>query len=225
LQKNETLRLKTALKKHEMKRKPADGLAIGLVAIAALCCVCIVLAWTALDAVGWVVSAPFRFFQRREPAERTLRGILEDGGEAAFALGEDCEFTYAQGTAIRAGGSGEGDEFSTELSRPEVIAAVAAALQEELFQVRDGGVALGSGAPVRTSFLTGEAVSLGFDEESASDISVVSRSLEAVAEGNTLTGAYHASESISTVVDGQGIEESITLDADFTCPIRWIASE
>ena len=209
-----------------MKRKPSEIAAIAGLALAALCCVCILLAWTALDALGWVVSAPFRLFQGRQPAERTLRRVLTERESAAFTFGENCDYTYAQGSALRSSPEpGLENGFASDLSRGDVIRLVSESMAGEVFTVKDGSIQLLSGTPVRSSLLAGDEVSIGFDEQSSTDVSTTSRSLDGVVEGNRFTGTFHFSENISEVVNGQGYEEATRLDAGLTCPLLWIETE
>ena len=199
-----------------MKRKPSEWAAI----------VALVLAWTAFDAFGWAVTSPLRWFLSREPAELTLRRVLEEEQEAIFTLGEGCAFTYAQGTAI---GSNidptTGNGLARELAREEVIAALGASLQETVFTARDGELALGSSTPVRSALLPGDEVSIGFDVQEATETTITTRSLDGSVSGNTFTGTLHATESTSAVVGGEGREESISLNAEVTCPLHWLSSE
>lgn len=209
-----------------MKIKPSEWAAVAALVLGAGCCGCIVLAWTAADALGWAVTAPLRWFQDREAEELTLRRVLEEERERSFTLATGCAFTYAQGTAI---GSNEdpanGEGFARELTREEAVAALSAALQETVFIARDGELALGSGTLVRSDLLPGDQVSIGFDEQETIGSSIRTRSLDGSVTGNTFTGTIHVSESTSTVIGGEGREESVSLNGEVTCPLRWLSNE
>jgi hypothetical protein len=209
-----------------MKRTPSEWAAIAALALAVICCCGTILAWTAVDALGWAVTAPLRWFQGRGPEELTLRRVLEREQEAIFTLGEGCAFTFVQGTVI---GSqldpATENGFARDLSRDEVVAALRASLQEIVFIARDGELALNSGTPIRSSLLPDDQVSIGFDEQQATETTLRTRSLDGSVSGNTFTGTFHVSESTSTVIGGEGREESISLNGEMTCPLRWLSSE
>jgi hypothetical protein len=207
-----------------VKRKPAEIAAVALLALAGGCCLCVLLAWAALDALGWVASAPFRLFQRREPAELTLRRALEEELDAAFSLGEECTILEAGGSTVRSAPD-SGDSFSTDLPREEVFRVVIDAIRGKVFRVRSGSLTFDDGTPVRASLLPGDRVSIAFSEEDVTDISVVAQALEGVVTGNTFTGRFHYSEDLSSVVAGQGVEEATSLDASLTCPLQWTETE
>jgi hypothetical protein len=209
-----------------MKRKPSEWAAIAALVLGVACCGCIVLAWTAADAFGWAVTAPLRWFQRQEPGELTLRRVLEEEQEATFTLDAGCAFTYAQGSAIDSNAEpASGDGFARELTREEVVAALSAALQETIFIAREGDLSLGSGIPVRSAVLPGDQVSIGFDEQETTETTIITRSLDGSVTGNTFTGTVNVSESTSAVIGGEGREESISLNGELTCPLRWLSTE
>jgi hypothetical protein len=206
------------------KRKPAEIAAIALVAFACVCCACVLLAWTALDALGWVVTAPFRLFQGREPAELTLRRAIEEDLDVAFSLSEECTIYEAGGSTVRSSPD-SGDSFSADVPLEEVARVVIDATRGKVFRLRSGNITFDDGIPVRTSLLPGGQVSIAFSKEETTDISIVAQALEGVVAGNTFTGNYHYSEDISSVVAGQGVEEATNMDASLTCPVQWIEAQ
>jgi hypothetical protein len=208
-----------------MNRKPSEWAAIAALVLGAACCGCILLAWTAADALGWAVTAPLRWFQGREPGELTLRAVLEEEQEGTFMLDAGCAFTSVQGTSIGSSDDPTTDGFARELTREEVVAALGAALQETVFIARDGELALGSGTSVRTALLPDDRVSIGFDEQETTETTIETRSLDGSVTGNIFTGTLHLSESSSAVIGGEGQEESISLNGELTCPLRWLSNE
>jgi hypothetical protein len=209
-----------------MKRKPSEWAAIAALILAVSCCACIFMAWIAFDALGWVVTSPLRWFQGRQPAELTLRRVLEEEQEAIFTIGEDCAYTFAQGTRISSGHDPDSaEEFARELTRDEVVAALSSYLGDTVFTARGGELMLSSGTPVRSAILAGDQVSIGFDEQQTTESAIITHSLDGSVSGNIFTGTLHATESTSAVTGGQGQEESISLNAEITCPLRWLSNE
>ena len=206
------------------KRNPlpvAGALAVLLVLV---CCVCsATVALLAFDSVGNLWEAITRLFRRGDAAGITLYSALRNGSEAAFRLGEGCDYTFTQGNVVSSDlETGGGSGFAGEMTREQVIEVVNGSLQEELFWVQDGAVRLESGIPVSTSLLGDERVSMTFGEQIGTGEGTTNRSLEGVVEGNRFNGSYHLDQNISTVESGQGVESAVTAAADLSCPVQWV---
>jgi hypothetical protein len=195
------------------------------VSILFVCCVCsssgVILGF---NAVGGLWGAVTRLFHRGEGgANDTLYSALRDRSEAAFRLGERCEYSSTQGNVVSSGlETGGGSGFAEELSRDEVIEMVNGALQEELYWVQDGSVRLESGIPVNTSLLGEDRVSMSFGQQIGTGEGTTNRSLDGVVEGDRFQGSYHVDQNISTVENGQGVEKAVTAAAEVSCPIQWV---
>jgi len=207
------------------KYKPLRVLGAAAVLIILGCCVCsltgVILGF---DPVGGLWGRVTRLFRRGEGgANVTLYSTLRDGSEAAFRLGEGCEYSFAQGNVVSSGlEAGGGSGFAEEMSRDEVIEMVNGALQEELFWVQDGSVSLESGIPVNTSILGEDRVSINFGQQIGTGEGTTNRSLDGVVEGNRVQGSYHVDQNISTVENGQGVERAVTAAAELNCPVQWV---
>jgi hypothetical protein len=176
------------------------------------------------DTAGELWGAVTRLFRRGEGGSGiTLYSALRSGNEAAFRLGEGCDYTFTQGNVISSDlETGGGSGFTTEMSREQVIEAVDGSLREELFWVQDGTVHLESGIPVNTALLDENRVSVSFGQQIGTGEGTTNRSLDGVVEGNLFQGSYHMDQNISTVENGQGVERAVTVAADLRCPVQWI---
>jgi hypothetical protein len=210
-----------------MKRErltPRDIAILGSVIFLALCCICVGTVLTTIEDIGSIITAPLRWlgdlFGANEP---DLRQILASGSTSSFELGDNCTFPYTDGSLVRSQGiSGDGPGFSTHLSRQQVIDSFQAFFENERFLVQNGEVRLSSGVPVSVSQLTRESFYLSLVDERVTGEALATTNLEGVVDDNLLSGSYYASQTISTLSQGQGIEEALTIMADFNCPLYWL---
>jgi hypothetical protein len=192
------------------KNRNAVALAAAGLILVAVCCVCS--AGTVLgvfDRAGGAVDWVARLFRQR-PEEMTLDWVLRNDAEANFQIGPDCEYSDVQGSAVSSGlEAGGGSGFARDLSREEVTALAAATLQGVTLQTRDGSLALASSTPVEASLLSEEQVSISFTDTSYSGTGPATRSLNGVVTGNQFQGRFSLDGVVSTVVNGQGVEEAV----------------
>lgn len=202
------------------KDNPAVALGAACLVVLLLGCVCsATAALLAFDTVGGAWDWAARLFRRR-PEQVTLYWVLRNDAQESFTFGPDCAFEAARGTRIDSGLEA-GDGFAADLGREEVIQAAAAALQGDRFQVREGSVSLDTGTPVSTSILEEERVSLSYSETVHSGEAVSTHSLSGVVIENRFQGSFSLDVTRSEVVNGQGIEQSLTAAAELSCPIVW----
>lgn len=206
-----------------MPRRLRTVLLLVCLAVSAACCVCgglVLLAGEGvLESARAFVTAPLRWFQ---PEETTpdLYQILDEGGVARFRLGLPCEFQSVTGNVLQVP-AGPGGQFSRPLTRQEAIDSAQASFGRDLYLVENRSITLNNGTPVRYQLTPGEGVFLAFDEQTHTDVSVASRSLNGVVQGNLMDGSLHLSEDRSSVEDGQGAEASSAVDVTFTCSLLW----
>lgn len=208
-----------------MEKSPLRAIGAVLVVLFVVGCVCTVLAMEAFSAIGELAASPFKWLSRQDSGELTLRRVLEDDRQAAFTLGGECEFPYAQGTIFdnRPGADQEGG-FVSEITRQEVTGLVGEALRGDIFIVAGGEVRLESGTEVQASLIGTDSVYLIYNEETNTEASSVSRQVEGVLAGNTLSGSFYLVQNNSAVADGRAEQQSITLLVDFVCPVRWLVA-
>jgi hypothetical protein len=192
-------------------------------AISAICCVCgglVLLAGEGVfESARAFVTAPFRWFQP-EVTSPDLYQILSEGREASFRLGQPCEFQSVAGNVIQSP-TDPGGQFARPLTRQEAIDAALASLGGDSYLVQDRSITLNNSTPVRYQQTPGEGIFLAFDEQANTDVSVASRSLNGVVQGNLLNGSLHLAEDRFSVENGQGVEASSAVDVIFTCPLLW----
>jgi hypothetical protein len=149
-----------------------------------------------------------------------LHRYLEQGTSAAFRVGEPCTFSSVAGNTIQST-TDPGEQFARPLTRQEAIHIAQASLTQDVYQVEDRNITLNHGTPVRSQLVSNEGVYLAFDEQTHTESSVTSRSMNGVVIGNTLDGNLHLSDDTSSVESGQGIETSSSIDVTFNCPLLW----
>jgi hypothetical protein len=207
-----------------MKRErltPRDIAVLASVFVLVVCCVCGGLALATLEDVGQFITAPFRWFgELFGSSDPGLDSALNSRSPSTFRVGSGCSFSYTDGSLVDSRRAG--DAFASSLSRQEVIEYVLDFLNQEDFVVRDGAITLRSGEPVTISrYGPGHYYLSLLDEQRAGDAIETTR-VEGVVQENIWTGSYYTSQTLSTVVDGQGIEQALTIQAEFACPLQWI---
>jgi hypothetical protein len=212
-----------------MKREPLTARDIAILAsviVIATCCICGGLALTAIEDVGRILTAHFRWFsQALGVVEPDLYHALVYNFEGEFTVKEGCTFNYVSGSIVTSQGlPGQERAFAGELQPQQVIVHVQDFLNRETFVVSQGKVSLTSGVAVATSVLDQEQVYLSLvKEETAGEITGTA-SLEGLVQGGVFLAQYTGFYTLSTVVEGQGVQEAVSVIAGLSCPVNWTES-
>lgn len=152
----------------------------------------------------------------------TLAWALQNRVDGALKIGPDCDYTYAQGSAVGSGLESGETGFARDLSSEEVTALVFNYLQDLRLEVRAGGLSLPSGGQASSTQLEDERVSINLSETVQSSAGPNTRSLDGVVTGSRFQGSFSYDGSHSSVLNGQGVEEALSAAADLSCPVIWI---
>jgi hypothetical protein len=191
------------------------------VILLAVCCICVGLAVTLVEDIGLLLTAPLRWLDGIfGSADLSLPQALAGTSPAAFALGQGCSFPYTSGSLV----SSRGEVRSADLSREQVIEIFEARFEGEVFEVQRGEIELQSGVPVQVSRLAGDSYYLSLVDEQREEGQVTTTSLEGVVEADVFSGSFYLGRTESSVIQGQGIEDSLTATADLRCPLIWVSN-
>jgi hypothetical protein len=209
-----------SIRRGDMKRERLTARDITIlvsVVVLAVCCICVGLVLTVFQDLTWILTAPLRWLSSLfASGDASLPAALRSGSDSIFLLGA-CTFPHTGGSQV----SSRGETRASDLTSEQVIDHFYAYFEEEYFQVSRGEITTHSGIPVQVSELTPDSFYLSLIDEERTSTSTSSTSVEGVVHDNVWTGSYYASYSQSTVISGQGIEEALTITADFSCPLVW----
>ena len=184
--------------------------------VLAVVCLCSVVTFGIMGDIGHFITEPFRRIFQSPPAEFTLAYALQENQAGRFHLGPSCEIYSPRGESF----DSTSEPFQREIPPDQAEQIARAALQTDTYSVSSGRVALLNGVPAEVR-VTGNQVNLGFDETGSSGTGNWTRSVYGVVEDNLFNGSFYMSDNRSEVINGQGVERSTTVQADFSCPVNW----
>jgi hypothetical protein len=209
-----------SIRRGDMKRERLTARDITIlvsVVVLAVGCICAGLVLTVFQDIGLLLTAPLRWLTGLfASGDASLPAALRSGSDSIFLIGA-CTFPHASGSQV----SSRGETRAADLTPEQVIDHFYAYFEDEYFQVSRGGITTHSGVPVQVSELTPDSFYLSLIDEERTNSSISSTNVEGVVRENVWTGSYYSSFSQSTVISGQGIEEALTITADFSCPLAW----